>query len=59
MDAPLHKQCNRDVQRMKLWLYFHRASQQFCRSPDRRPVPLVDYSGVPVVASVGAVTVAD
>ena len=52
----LHKQRNGDVQRMKLWLYFHRASQQFCTSPDRRPVPLVDYSGEPVVgAAVGAV----
>lgn len=41
----LQKQRNGDVQRMKLWLFFHRESQQFCTSSHRRPVALVDYSG--------------
>ncbi|CAM3885141.1 AAA family ATPase [Roseateles saccharophilus] len=41
----LQKQRNGDVQRMKLWLFFHRDSQQFCTSSHRRPTRLVDYSG--------------
>lgn len=41
----LQKQRNGDIQRMKLWLFFHRDSQQFCTSSHRRPVALVNYSG--------------
>lgn len=45
----LQKQRNGDVQRMKLWLYFHRASQQFCASSARRPQPVVPFEGAPYV----------
>jgi len=48
----LQKQRNGDVQRMKLWLFFDRASMQFCPNSGRRPHPLVNFKG-PVFAEVG------
>lgn len=52
MDKPdacleLQKQRNGDTQHHKLWLFFDRASMQFCPSSTRRPVPLVPFEGQP------------
>ncbi len=47
----LQKQRNGDRQHHKLWLFFHRPSQQFCPSAARSPVPMVDYESQPFTAT--------
>jgi twinkle protein len=40
----LQKQRNGDVQHRKLWLWFNKDAQQYCPSPNRRPMSYVPYS---------------
>jgi twinkle protein len=51
----LQKQRNGDVQHKKFWLWFDRASQQYCGTSERRPVPYVPFDGAaPYFAEVAA-----
>lgn len=40
----LQKQRNGEVQHKKLWLFFSKAAQQFCPTPDRRAVSIVPFN---------------